>query len=69
MAENARSAGMAEHSQTTLWCVLPSLPMFLLISAAWRVGATFSLALSAGVALTILLYLVTTAGFGRGTPW
>ena len=50
-------ARMAAHSQATFWFVLPSLPMFLLIPYLLRSGAGFWLALAAGCALTIVLYL------------
>lgn len=48
---------MAVHSAATFWYVLPSLPMFLLIPALLRNGASFWLALLAGCALTVVLYL------------
>lgn len=48
---------MAVHTQATFWYVLPSLPMFLLIPALLRNGANFWLALLAGCALTVALYL------------
>ena len=51
---------MAAHAGATFWFVLPSLPMFLLIPAMLNRGAPFWLALTAGCALTIALYLVTT---------
>jgi len=51
---------MAAHAQATFWFVLPSLPMFLLIPAMLRGGAPFWLALLAGCALTIALYLAMT---------
>ena len=49
---------MAVHAQATFWYVLPSLPMFLLIPAMLRSGANFWLALAAGCALTVGLYLL-----------
>ena len=49
---------MAIHAQATFWYVLPSLPMFLLIPAMLRSGANFWLALAAGCALTVGLYLL-----------
>ena len=49
---------MAIHAQATFWYVLPSLPMFLLIPALLRAGASFWLALAAGCALTVGLYLL-----------
>lgn len=48
---------MAIHAEATFWYVLPSLPMFLLIPALLRHGAPFWLALLAGCALTVVLYL------------
>jgi hypothetical protein len=51
---------MAAHAQATFWFVLPTLPMFLLIPAMLRQGVSFWLALAAGCAVTILLYLAMT---------
>jgi hypothetical protein len=51
---------MAAHAGATFWYVLPSLPMFLLIPAMLRSGVPFWLALAAGCALTIALYLAMT---------
>jgi hypothetical protein len=51
-------ANMAAHSEGTFWFVLPSLPMFLLIPALLRRGAPFGVALAAGCALTVTLYLI-----------
>ena len=48
---------MATHSQATFWYVLPSLPMFLVIPALLRHGTPFWIALLAGCALTVVLYL------------
>lgn len=53
---------MARHSEATFWYVLPSLPMFLLIPAMLRAGAPFWLALVAGCALTVGLYLLMMQG-------
>lgn len=53
------SARLASHAEATLWYVIPSLPMFLLIPALLRHGMNFWLALAAGCALTVLLYLAT----------
>lgn len=49
---------MAVHAEATFWYVLPSLPMFLLIPALLRHGLSFWLALLAGCALTVVLYLL-----------
>lgn len=48
---------MASHIEATFWFVLPSLPMFLVIPAMLRSGVNFWLALVAGCALTVALYL------------
>lgn len=48
---------LAAHAEATFWFVLPSLPMFLLIPLMLRHGASFWLALVAGCALTVVLYL------------
>ena len=48
---------MAAHAEATFWFVLPSLPMFLLIPLMLRQGSSFWVALAAGCALTIVLYL------------
>jgi hypothetical protein len=50
-------ARLATQAEATFWFVLPSQPMFLLIPWMLRHGWPFPLALAAGCALTILLYL------------
>ena len=55
------AANMAAHVEATFWFVLPSLPMFLLIPWLLRGGASFWIALLAGCALTVALYLGMTA--------
>ena len=52
---------MAIHAGATFWYVLPSLPMFLVIPALLRSGWSFWLALAAGCALTVALYLAMMA--------
>lgn len=49
---------VADHAQATLWFVLPSLPMFVLIPVLLRRGVGFWPALALGCVLTIALYLV-----------
>ena len=49
---------MAVHAEATFWYVLPSLPMFLLMPVLLRHGLPFWLALAAGCALTVALYLL-----------
>lgn len=58
-------ARLADHAQATLWFVLPSLPMFVVIPMMLRRGAPFWAALGAGCALTIGLYLATVWAAGR----
>jgi hypothetical protein len=52
------SENMAVHVQATFWYVLPSLPMFLLMPVLLRGGLNFWLALGAGCAVTVALYLL-----------
>lgn len=60
---------MARHAEATFWYVLPSLPMFLVMPALLRQGVSFWIALLAGCALTVLLYLLmTTLGRRFGLP-
>jgi hypothetical protein len=56
---------VAAHVEATFWYVLPSLPMFLLIPAMPSAGTSFTVALVAGCALTIVLYFATAAVLAR----
>lgn len=49
---------LASHAEATFWYVLPTLPMFLLISALLRRGMSFWPALGIGCAITIALYVL-----------
>jgi hypothetical protein len=51
-------ARLADHAQATLWFVLPSLPMFLVVPMLLRRGIGFWPALVLGCGLTIGLYLL-----------
>ena len=51
---------MADHVGATIWFVLPSLPMFLLIPALLRRGVPFWGALGLGCLLTMTLYAAMT---------
>ena len=51
---------IADHAEGTFWYVLPSLPMFLLMPWMLRKGFSFSAALSSGIVLTGLLYVIMT---------
>ncbi len=54
--EKPDAALMADHSQSTFWFVLPSLPMFLVIPSLLRRGLSFWPSLAIGCGLTIVLY-------------
>jgi hypothetical protein len=56
---------LAAHAEATFWYVIPSLPMFLLIPLMLRHGTSFWLALLAGCALTVALYLLTATIVSR----
>ncbi len=56
---------LATHAQATFWYVLPSLPMFLVVPALLRGGVGFPVALLAGCALTVVLYVAMVAGLAR----
>ncbi len=56
---------LADHSAATFWFVLPSLPMFLLISALLRRGMAFPLSLLLGCLLTLTLYGLMVAILAR----
>jgi hypothetical protein len=47
---------LSAHAIGTLWFVLPSLPMFVLIPALLKHGSPFWVALCAGSVLTVALY-------------
>jgi hypothetical protein len=53
------------HAEGTFWYVLPSLPMFLLMPLMMKKGFSFYLSLSAGIFLTIILYIVMTKLLSR----
>jgi hypothetical protein len=56
---------LADHAAATLWYVIPSVPMFVLIPVLLRAGVGFWPALLAGCGLTIVLYLITIWAMGR----
>ena len=51
---------IASHSVGTFWYVLPSLPMFLVMPWMMRKGISFPLSMSAGIAITGVLYFLMT---------
>lgn len=57
---DTRDTGLiARHMGGTLWFVLPTLPMFVVVPWMLRRGVAFWPALGAGVALTVTLYFLT----------
>jgi F0F1-type ATP synthase assembly protein I len=53
------------HAEGTFWYVLPSLPMFLLMPWMMRKGVSFYWSLTAGVLLTVILYVIMTKILAR----
>jgi hypothetical protein len=51
---------IADHMQATIWYVLPSLPMFVVVPVLLRSGMAFWTALVLGCVLTVVLYLAFT---------
>ena len=49
---------LASHAEATFWYVLPSLPMFLIVPRLMRAEVSFWVALAAGCAVTVVLYLL-----------
>ncbi|KAB2886765.1 MAG: DUF3147 family protein [Pseudorhodoplanes sp.] len=56
---------IASHMLATLWYVLPTLPMFVLMPVMLRGGAGFWTSLALACALTTVLYLLTVWVLGR----
>jgi hypothetical protein len=50
---------LATYSLATVWYVIPSLPMFVVIPLLLRAGFGFWLSLAIGCALTMVLYTIT----------
>lgn len=59
--ETKDSALIGRHAFGTFWFVLPTLPMFLLMPWLIKKLGGFWPALGAGIALTVILYLITMA--------
>ena len=53
------------HAEGTFWYVLPSLPMFLLMPWMMRKGVSFYWSITAGILLTVILYVVMTKLMAR----
>jgi hypothetical protein len=58
-------ARIADHAEGTFWYVIPSLPMFLFMPWLLRKGISFPYALSAGVVLTCVLYVIMTKALAK----
>lgn len=56
---------VATYTASAFWYFLPTMPMFVLIPILLRQGIGFWISLSAGLALTILLYLLTAFFLAR----
>lgn len=56
--DTADPVAIAQHAKATFGCMLPSLPMFLLVPFLIGRGMSFSPALAAGSAATVLLYML-----------
>ena len=57
--ETRDSAKLASHAHGTFWFVLPTLPLFLVLTALLRQGLNFWVAFAACIVGTFLLYLAT----------
>ena len=57
--ENQGSEKIANHAYYTFWYVLPTLPMFLLMPFLLHRGMNFWMALTIGVAVTVILFVAT----------
>ena len=53
------------HAEGTFWYVLPSLPMFLLMPWMMKKGVSFYWSMTAGILLTIVLYLIMSKLLAR----
>ena len=58
-SETKNATLIGQHAYGTFWFVLPTLPMFLLMPWLIKQLGGFWPALSAGIVLTFLLYLLT----------
>ena len=57
--------GIAALSQSTFWFILPTLPMFLVLPAFLRGGASFWIALGLSCLLTVMLYVAMAWALGK----
>jgi hypothetical protein len=57
--ENQGTDKVARHAYYTFWYVLPTLPMFLLMPALLYRGFNFWVALSIGIVVTLVAFVLT----------
>ena len=63
--ESKDTQKLITHAEGTFWYVLPSLPMFLLMHWMMRKGVSFYWSLTAGILLTVILYVIMTKILAR----
>ena len=63
--ESKDTQKLITHAEGTFWYVLPSLPMFLLMPWMMKKGVSFYWSMTAGILLTIFLYLIMTKLLAR----
>lgn len=63
--ESKDTQKLITHAEGTFWYVLPSLPMFLLMPWMMRKGLSFYWSLTAGILLTVILYVIMTKILAR----
>lgn len=63
--ESGDTDRIARVAQETFWYVLPTLPMFLLMSYLLRNGYGFFLTLAVSVVVTAILFILTQAVVSR----
>ena len=63
--ESKDTQKLITHAEGTFWYVLPSLPMFFLMPWMMRKGVSFYWSLTAGILLTVILYVIMTKILAR----
>ena len=63
--ETKETKKLITHAEGTFWYVLPSLPMFLFMPWMMRKGVSFYWSLTAGILLTVILYVIMTKLLSR----
>ncbi len=57
--ETNNSKIVADHAEATFWLVLPTLPMFLIISFLLRANWNIWLVIAVSILVTLIFYLIT----------